>query len=154
MPVPLTTLVGWMLVAGAAAIAVRKGLFKPPQEDGQAPPEAQQPSEPRCSPEEWQVWCGAVEELCSAKAWLFDDRLCLLAAGPRALNSGGAAASPRHLIDIAPPEDAALFLSGAASARRGQAAVWECLWQGTKIVVRAISVPPERVLICMQDSPA
>lgn len=146
----LSTLIGWMLVAGAIAAAIRKESPAPPGGEGRASPAGASVEAPSDSEETGRRWCRVIEEILDAEAFLFDDGLCLLAQGERARLGFPPGRHPQHLIDIAPQEDAPLFLAGAAAARRGEGSSWECRWKGRRATVQALAVPPERILIVVR----
>lgn len=148
----LSTLIGWVLVLGATAIIFRKRLpvFSSAQRAPAAPFVATE--EGRHASGEERCWCDAIERLGDSKAFLFDEGLCLIAAGACASEDIGESAHPRHLIDIVPPDESALFLRGGASALQGEGSSWECHWQGRRAVVRAVAVAQQKILICIRNS--
>jgi len=92
-----------------------------------------------------------VEAVSGAAAFLFDQRLTLVAAGPAGSRAIQKHRTNTHIIDIAPPDSATAFLDGAAAARRGEMRSWEFKWQDRPSMAAACPVGNSRFLVWVRE---
>jgi len=134
----LAGIAGWVLVAAAAACALRARHAG--QNTAAAKIDGAGDDPVGIRREEGEAWCGAIEATSESTAFLFDAAMSLVATGPGALRDGAQAEAGAHVIDVAPAEHAAEFIDAAAAARRGEKRSWEIAWLGRRCVATAIPV--------------
>lgn len=147
----LASLFGWIMVGisiAAVACSERRSACVSSAE-GRQGPDADQP-------DGWsgdgEAWCRAVEAVSGASAFLLDDGLRFVAAGPRGMKAFAKGRSNSHLIDIAPDDAVAAFLDGASAARRGELRSWEFACRGRTSMAAACPVGKSGFLLWIREN--